>query len=85
MSCFSQSHNYIFSNKINIYDNSSFIPLPYLKTCPPPTAIYIAPAVVYPSINSQAPPHIQRAPVPINYYEGCYSNTSRGPCGPCGK
>lgn len=73
-----------YSNKINIYDNSSFIPLPYIKTCPPPSSIYIAPTIVYPSINPYAPPHIQPAPVPINYNDGYYSNTSGGSCGSCG-
>ena len=75
MSCLTRQNKY-YSNKINIYNNSSFIVLPYLKTCPPPPSIYIAPTVVYPSVNPDIPPAIQPAPVPINYpnmFQSCSS------------
>ena len=79
MSCSSRPTKLYYSNKINIYDNSSFIVLPYLKTCPPPPSIYIAPTIIYPSVNPDYPPSIQPAPVPINY-PGAYQS-----CGPCGR
>lgn len=72
-----------YSNKINIYDNCSFIPLPSWNSCPPPAQIYLAPEYVYP----RAGPYVPPVKVPImpsfNYPGELCGNTSAG-CGPCG-
>jgi hypothetical protein len=78
-----------YSNKINIYDNESFIPLPDWNSCPPPSQIYIMPEFVYPSAGPYIPPVIVPVPPPL-YYPGAYcgpcnSASSTTPCGPCGK
>ena len=78
-----------YSNKINIYDNASFIPLPNWNSCPPAPQIYIEPEYIYPPAGPYMPPVV--VPVqPLMYYAGEYcgntnapSNTA-APCGPCG-
>jgi hypothetical protein len=89
-----------YSNKINIYDNCAFIPLPEWNSCPPQPQIYITPVVVYPPIGPYSPPEIVPLPQPVNY-PGAYCsplcnnpNAPSGcggvpsgvtPCGPCGR
>lgn len=93
----SYSTRYYNSNKINIYNNNCYIPLPYLRSCPPPPSIYLAPTIIYPSSSPHIPLSIQPAPVPINHGGSCSSSGSCGSsgscsssgssssCGPCGR
>jgi hypothetical protein len=73
-----------YSNKINIYDNPSFIPLPDWNSCPPPPAqIYMEPEYVFPS----AGPYMPLFSIPIQppmYYAGEACADTRKPCAPCG-
>lgn len=73
-----------YSNKINIYDNDSFIPLPNWKSCPPPSQIYIVPELVYPPAGPYMPPVVVPLQAPL-YYAGEYCGNKRAPsgCGPC--
>ena len=53
------------NNKINIYNNDCFIPLPNYRTCPPPSMIIIAPFMVFPSIHPDCPPPTFSVPQPL--------------------
>jgi len=74
-----------YSNKINIYDNCSFIPLPSWNSCPPPAQIYIGPEYVYPRPGPYVPP-VTVPIMPSFNYPGAYCDKPCGPCGdtPCG-
>jgi hypothetical protein len=69
----------LYSNKLNIYDNPNFIPLPPWRSCPAPSMIFIAPAIVTPS-SEGCPPSIYPIPQPVNpvgsYY--VYPNSGSG-------
>ena len=54
-----------YSNKVNIYNNPSFIPLPTWRACPPPPCIYLTPQVYY----TNTPPPNAGCPQPLN--TGC--------------
>ena len=75
-----------YSNKINIYDNSSFISLPYWNSCPPPPQLYIVPELVYPPAGPYLSPFIVPIQPPL-YYAGtaCTTSSITTSCGPCGR
>jgi hypothetical protein len=78
-----------YSNKINIYDNSSFIQLPDWVNCAPLPQIYLEPEYVYPSPGPYVPPVIVPIMPPFNY-PGAYCGNKSTPCvttscGPCGR
>jgi hypothetical protein len=79
-----------YSNKINIYKNDCYIPLPSWNSCPPPPQIYIMPEYVYPPAGPYAPPIVVPIPQPT-YYAGELCGTAgcgtapRASCGPCGR
>ena len=56
-------HSYarmLCSDKVNIYDNDCFVPLPVLVTCPPPPMLVISPPICMTDI----PPFTCIPPVP---------------------
>ena len=61
MSCSPQRLLSYYSNRVNIYDNSGFIPLPNYKTCPPPSMI-----MLQPNPNNYKPYGYSYAGQPIN-------------------
>jgi hypothetical protein len=70
-----------YSNKVNIYNNDCYIPLPSWNSCPPPPQIYLAPEYVYPPAGPYIPPETIPLNPPLNYPGApCAS----APCGPCG-
>ena len=76
-----------YSNKINIYKNDCYIPLPSWNSCPPPPQIYITPQIVYPPAGPYIPSVIVPIQQPVSYpgvYCGNAPSGSCGPCGPCG-
>jgi hypothetical protein len=100
MSCSAPKLLSYYSNKVNIYDNVSFIPLPTWRSCPPPSCVLIGPALVYPPAGPYAPPEVCPMPQTLNPpgtycgnvispYNPSYINTTvqcgtSTPCGPCG-
>ena len=72
-----------YSNKVNIYDNPSFIPLPDWNSCPPLPQIYLMPEYVYPPAGPYVPPVIIPLKPPFNY-PGAYCDNISSSCGPCG-
>lgn len=56
-----------YSDKVNIYDNKSFIKLPNYRTCPAPSCIILAPQIVIPGPGPYAPPITSFIPQPLNY------------------
>ena len=81
-----------YSNKINIYDNPSFIPLPDWNSCPPPPSqIYLEPEYVYPPFGPYMPSYSIPIQPPLYYAGELCANTSApsggtipAPCAPCG-
>ena len=55
-----------YSNKVNIYDNKCYIPLPNWRACPAPSCIIISPQYVYPGSCPCEPPQICPIPQPLN-------------------
>ena len=72
-----------YSNKINIYDNPSFIIIPDWNSCPPPPQLYIVPELVCPPAGPYMPPVIMPIQPPM-YYAGEPCGNTRTPCAPCG-
>jgi hypothetical protein len=76
----------IYTNKINIYDNKQFIPLPPWRACPPPSMMIIAPSVT--TINNcgqvETIPLTQPTNPPLTFCGSCIY-PPRGSCAPCGK
>lgn len=59
-----------YNNKINIYNNDNFIPLPGWSSCPPPPMQFIVPGVF--SQVPCAPPAVIPMQSPL-YPAGCYN------------
>ena len=74
-----------YNPKVNIYNDSFFIPLPTIRNNPPPSFIYLRPEIVYQPSDPSLPPTI--CPLPQAMYppgrfcnlngasttSGCYS------------
>jgi hypothetical protein len=69
-------HSYarmLCSDKVNIYDNDCFVPLPVLVTCPPPPMLVMSPPICMTDIPpftciphmNHVPPIPPAPPVPI--------------------
>ena len=69
----------LYTNKLNIYDNPNFIPLPPWRSCPAPSMLFIAPTIVT-SLPGGGPTSICPLPQPVNpvgsYY--VYPNSGTG-------
>jgi hypothetical protein len=69
MSCTPPSLLKFYTNKLNIYDNANFIPLPNWKTCPAPPMEIIAPAMlVQPPCGPAIPSFLPQPSNPVGSY-----------------
>jgi hypothetical protein len=66
-----------YSDKINIYNNSNFIPLPPWRSCPAPSMLFIAPVVLTQS-PCGGPPRIDAIPQPTNQVGSYYVYPNAG-------
>jgi hypothetical protein len=64
-----------YTNKVNIYDNKCYIPLPNWRACPAPPCIILSPHLVYPPCGPCEPPNVCPIPQPLNP-----AGTLCGPC-----
>jgi len=63
-----------YNNKINIYNNDNFIPLPTWRSCPAPPMQFIIPGVF--SQIPCAPPEMVPMQPPVYPAGGCYLNVN---------
>ena len=76
-----------YSNKFNIYTSDCFIKLPYYRTCPPPSMLYLTPTEV---CQGPCGPTVVPVPQPL-FPPGTFCRTGCDPleiaqtaCAPCG-
>jgi len=72
-----------YNNKINIYDNDNFIPLPNWVTCPAPSMEIIKPAIVEQTPCGPMVIPLSQPLNPVGSYYVYSSNLKTSGCKPC--